>query len=39
MKKIEYKAPEMEIVEIKTRSALLVVSEGGIEKDPDPAEY
>lgn len=39
MKKIEYKTPDMEIVEIKTRLALLQASEGGVDKDPDPVEY
>ena len=40
MKKIEYKAPEMEILEIKMDSSLLVVSDGtepgyGGEGDPE----
>ena len=29
MKKIEYKAPEMEVVEMKLQSALMVISGGG----------
>lgn len=29
MKKIEYKAPEMEIVKLNSKSALLAGSEGG----------
>ena len=33
MKKIEYKAPEMEIVILKAQSALLAASEG---QAPDP---
>lgn len=40
MKKIEYMAPEMEVVEIKMESALLTISDGsepgyGGEGDPE----
>lgn len=42
MKKIEYQAPQMEVIKILSNVALLAgsIDEGGdIPKNPDPVEY
>ena len=38
MKKIEYKAPEMEVVELKMAGTLLQTSSGGANTDNPPTE-
>ena len=36
MKKIEYQAPEMEVIELKLQAALLTISDGSADvTDPD----
>ena len=39
MKKIEYQAPEMEVVKLKVQNALLVISGGGVDKDDEEVDY
>lgn len=39
MKKNVYQAPEMEVVQLAVQSPMLVISGGGVGKDPDPADY
>ena len=39
MKKIEYKAPEMEVVKLNLESSLMVISTGGPGKDDTETPY
>ena len=38
MKKIEYMAPEMEVLKIQAKTSLLVMSEGGAPDPNDPQD-